>query len=226
MFNIWPFKKKNKQGTSTPDQAKAVEKQYDLKWYPVGQDNPYDAPILDLRPFALTVTSMMGNNLKDLAIYSVARESDGTNLIGTEPENPVRYQMEFIYPHNDEPIEGIVFKAPTMEVKWDIYAYEDWFYFVRSWTADLMFKAKFINEGNQIKITEVIATNLYSEQDAENIHSILLTHALGQVWPYHIPEALQQANPELIAHYMFSLYGSKATLATFESVRTIKIIGQ
>ena len=110
-----------------------------------------------------------------------------------------------------------------MEVKWDIYVYGEWFYFIRSWTSKLVFKAKYIDAGDTVQFTDIVAPKDFSEKESENIHSIMLTHVLGKVWPYYIPEYLHQANNNDIALSMFSLFGSKATIATKQSVLKIRV---
>lgn len=211
---MWPFKKKNKPA---PPQELA------LKWYPVGKENPYDAPILDLRAFTLNVMA----STQDVAIaacYSQSRTSNGQEFIGKEPANPCHYPIKILLDHNGQALEGVVFKSQTMEVKWDIYAYEGWLYFVRSWSAELMFKAKFIITANALEINEVIAAEGYTQHELENIYPLLLTHAVGHVWPFYIPEIMQNAEPQKIAIYLFGQFGSKATLATQQSVLSVKLV--
>jgi len=113
-----------------------------------------------------------------------------------------------------------------MEEKWDIYAYGDWFYFVRSWTSDLVYKVKYQNTGESLIFSE-IRTNAIDDNSEEvvpqNIHSMMMTHALGRVWPFHIPEAMREQSNREIAIYFFSQFGSKATLATNENVITLSL---
>jgi hypothetical protein len=210
---MWSFKKKNK----------VIQGDDEIKWYPVGSENPFDAPILDIRFYTLNMIA----STKDYNVaenYSLSRESDGSQFISKEPDHPISYPINISYPHNNEKLEGIVFKSPAMEVKWDIYAYGEWFYFVRSWSSKLIFKAKYLNNGNTIQITEIMAPKEFSQKESENIHSIMLTHVFSKVWPYYISERLHQADDSEIALYMFSQFGSKATIATKESVLKIQLI--
>jgi hypothetical protein len=210
---MWSFKDKNKSN----------QKDDGIKWYPVGIDNPFDAPIIDIRSFTLNMIA----NTKDKNVaenYTLSRESDGSEFIGKEPNDPITYPINISYPHNGEILEGVIFKSNAMEVKWDIYAYEDYFYFVRSWSSKLIFKSKYINAGNKLQLNEIVAPKSFSEKESENIHSIMLTHVFGRVWPYYIPDDVHEADNNDIALAMFSQFGSKATIATKQSVLKIKLI--
>jgi len=209
---MWPFNKKDK----------TTQQDDEIEWYPVGDNNPFDAAIVDIRSLTLNVTATTKD--KNVAEnYSISRQSDGSEFIGKVPNKSISYSIDISYPHNGEKLEGIVFKSPEMEIKWDIYAYGEWFYFVRSWSSELIFKAKYTNTGDTLQITEVVTPKGYSEREAENIHSIMLTHVFGRVWPYYIPEHLQESENNDIALFMFSQFGSKATLATKQSVLHINL---
>ncbi|MBX2822768.1 MAG: hypothetical protein KTR29_23930 [Rhodothermaceae bacterium] len=104
-----------------------------------------------------------------------------------------------------------------MDVKWDIYVYGEWFYFVRSWTSELMYKVHYQNKDAEL-VLDAIETSLDVNETPnlheQNINSIMLTHVLGQVWPYVIPKSLHSSSEKEIALYMFSQFGNKATIAT------------
>ena len=168
------------------------------------------------------------SSTKDPAIaenFVASRSDDGRKYIGRTPTDAISVPTEITYPHNGEKLDGIVFKAPAMEVKWDIYAYGEWIHFVRSWTSDLIYKARFENTGETLILNEILVSNPAGTGDgliaAQNVHSIMLTHALGRVWPFHVPPAMQTSGSEEIALFLFSQFGSMATMATREN--TLKI---
>jgi hypothetical protein len=214
---MWPFKKK--------DKPKEINPSVDQEWMPVGEGNPFDAPIMDIRSVALSMVSTTSDP-KVAENFGATRSCDGSRYINQEPTDAKSYLTEFSYPHNGEKLEGIVFKSPVMEVKWDIYAYGDWFYFVRSWTSDLVYKARYENTGKALVFREVIASKVSSELEAQNIHSIILTHVLGRVWPYHVPERLRDMSFNSLSLMMFSQFGSKATILTTGNVFNINLVSQ
>jgi len=125
---MWPFKK-NKTNQSDSNH-------YNLRWYDVGDGNPMDARILDIRDF----TQTMKSTTKDPAIaeaFVQNRNDDGLRF-RDQALDFATFSSTISYPHNGEKLDGIVFKSPQMEVKWDIYAFEEFFYFVRSWTGELL----------------------------------------------------------------------------------------
>lgn len=215
---MWPFKKKNKSDSNQPEQN-------NLTWMPVGSGNPFNEPIMDIRSVTLTMVS----TTKDPAIaenYTQSRQSIGKEFINQSPVSPKTYETNFSYSHNGAELDGVVFKSPAMEIKWDIYAYGEWFYFVRSWTSDLIFKAKYENTGDALIFREIVAGDSATEEDAQTVHSIMLTHALGRMWPFHIPIHMREILVEDLALAMFSQHGSKATIITHANIFDINLVGQ
>lgn len=214
---MWPFKRRKKQ------EAEKSNDETQFVWIPVGEDNPFDASLMDIRAFTLNMVS----TTKDRSVaenYTKSRQSDGTEFIGQEPESGVEVSSSIIYPHNGEVLKGIVFKSPVMEVKWDIYAYEDWFYFVRSWTSELIYKVHYQNLGTELHLDKILVVGDFAEEAEQDVHSMMLTHAFGRVWPFYLPEYLQDAEGQTIATYMFSRFGSKATLVTTAKTTQIQLV--
>jgi len=218
---MWPFKRNSKPSKkeSVTKEPSLVERDQhdDLSWLSVGAGNPFDGPIMDIRSVSLNMVSTTSDP-KVAENYTASRNCDGRKYIDANPENVKSYRTEFSYPHNGEELDGIVFKSPAMEIKWDIYAYGEWFYFVRSWTSDLVYKVRYENAGHALIFKEVLANEIASEIEAQNIHSIMLTHVLGRVWPYYVPGHLQDMSNKKLALHMFSQFGSKATILTTDNV--------
>ncbi len=120
------------------------------------------------------------------------------------------------YPHNGAALRGIVFKAKEMECKWDIYIYDDIFYFTRSWTGNLLFKAAAKINADSIEIT-TIEYPAAEDQDLSisNVHFLIMSHALGRVFPHMVPPI---SSNEDIALYSFSTFGNRACYATFDTI--------
>ena len=215
---MWPFKKNKEDKDSSK-----------LKWYDLGDENPFNAPILDIRDITLN----MASTTKDPAIaeaYVANRSDDGTRHIATDTTSFASFESQLTYPHNGDELEGIIFKSPSMDVKWDLYAYGEFIYLARSWTGELVYKGKYSNEGDSLKIVKIL-TNTVPDSDTEkiaeqNFHSIMLTHAVGKVWPYYIPKGLRKECENEIAIFMFSNFGNKATIATNHNVLDIELIQQ
>jgi hypothetical protein len=215
---MWPFDKKKTTPLKPP-----VEKQF--PWIPVGEGNPFNAPLMDIRDFSLSMTS----TTSDQSIaenYSKSRQSNGEEFIGAEPAHSISIPCNIKYPHNGEDLDGVVYKSPQMEVKWDIYACGEWFYFVRSWTSDLIYKVRYQNSDGALKLNEIFTTKELAPEAEQVVHSIMLTHALGRVWPFPAPKHIDPREGKKIAMYMFANFGSKATLVTSGNTTNIQLVGK
>jgi len=199
---------------------------YQIKWYEIGDENPYNADILDIR--GLTLNMVATTNNKAVAEQFFAnRSSKGKQFEFVEIENSIKYKSNIVYPYKGIDLRGAVFKADSMEVKWDIYAYYGWLYFVKSWTAELIYKVHFIKGVDTFILDEIITASIdkiattTEEKEtlaAQNVHSIMQTHLMGCVYPYKIPEMMRNMPEKNIALHMFAQFGKKATIATFANV--------
>lgn len=90
------------------------------KWYEVGPENPFGIRILDVRPLTqYVVATTTDKSLADK--YGQLRHSDGREAIGAEIPESTWLEVDLRFPHNGAALEGIAFKAASMDEKWDIY---------------------------------------------------------------------------------------------------------
>lgn len=225
MFGI--FKKKKGINLKSIESEQANTNGFeDPKWYEIGEENPFDERILDIRSIALHVVATTRE--KWIAEnFTQTRSDNGERFSGQNIDDCIECECDIRYPHNGELLEGIVSKAESMDVKWDSYAYGEWFYFVRSWTSDLIYKVHYQNTGSELVFDKIITSASGSvELHKQNIHSMVLTHVLGRVWPYTIPDELTDASEKDIALYMFSQFGNKATIVTKANIFKIKLVAR
>jgi len=219
MFSF--FKKKDRKMRQLP----ATDPVYDFKWLDAGVDNPYNRRILDIRPFTQHMTSTTTDPII-ATLFLQNREGVGQEYAGCEFENSISIDVRLIYPHNGEKIEGAGYKAKEMEDKWDIYAWNDILYFVRSWTGELCYRA-FITYDDESFIVNRIEFKKLSERSNEqsmainNIHFLISTLTFHAVRPHKIPEHLN--TNEEIAGYSFSLFGRNCWCATYDDITDIAI---
>lgn len=224
MFGIFKKKKRNKASKKDEaEHASAVDFE-NPKWYEIGEGNPFSERILDIRSITLNIVATTRE--KWIAEnYTQTRSDNGERFIGQDIDGAAEFPCDIRYPHNGDKLEGIVSKAESMDVKWDIYAYGDWFYFVRSWTSELLYKVHYQNTGKELAFDKIVTScSGMGDLHAQNIHSIILTHVLGRVWPYVIPDELDGKKEKDIALYLFSQFGCKATIATKANVFNIKLV--
>jgi hypothetical protein len=209
------FKKKRKE-TKESEVLQKKEGNFKFQWYEIGEGNPFNKRILDVRSFTLSMIATTSS--KEVAEkYSALRGSLGEEYRGTSVPSSKSVSTTLKYPHNGAALEGIVFKADSMDCKWDIYIYDDIFYFTRSWTGDLGYKVTAQILADAIELTNIECSSDEDELMAiNNVHFLIMAHALGQVYPHMIPKEFQSENE--IALYSFSTFGNKACYATYEPI--------
>ena len=154
--------------------------------------------------------------------YLRLRQNDGKNLKNAAITEPCTVHCSLKFPHNGTQLEGIVSKADSMDVKWDIYIYDGIFYFARSWTGELMFKAPAKVARDAINIFEIECRRSDEDLAPSHVFFLLGSHAMGRVLPHRVPLP-SDAGPMQIATTSFSLFGNKANYAAFDDITQISL---
>jgi hypothetical protein len=217
MFNF--FKKKE----SKKPVEQSADPMYNFMWYEVGENNPFNKRILDIRPFTQHMTSTT-KDPKIAEAFLRNRASIGKEYTGHEFKNCISIDVKLVYPHNGAKIEGAGYKAKAMEDKWDIYAWNDIIYFVRSWGGELCYKAFITYNDDSFTIYKIEFEGLHTppiEQSLviNNVHFLISTLAFKAVQPHKIPQQLR--TNEEIAAYSFSLFGRNCWYATYDDITDI-----
>lgn len=195
----------------------------DFQWHDPGPENPFGVRYLDCRPLTQTVTAWTED--PEIATrYTELRHCDGKNLISAAIPDAVRCPASLIFPHNGAALEGIVFKSPEMEVKWDVYIYDSVFYFARSWTGELHFRAFAEIGESEIRITSVECRAPDENVAVAHVYFILGSHVLKRVLPHRLPPDLP-FRPRVMAILSFQLFGRYAWYATQEDITVLPISG-
>jgi hypothetical protein len=216
MFNF--FKRKRNDIITTPSTKK---NDYDFKWYDPGGDNPFPFRILDCRPLTHTVISTTKDR-KIAETFNSLRKSNGRELTNQEITDSSIWNCDLRLPHNGSALEGIVFQADCMEVKWDIYIYDSIFLFSRSWSGNLIYRANAEVGKNEIKIRCVHAQSSDS-MAVQNVYFLMASHAMNQVFPHSISSETPD-NAMTIACESFALFGNRACYATYEDITKLPIV--
>lgn len=198
------FKKKAKKDTPS------------FQWIEIGKDNPFNKRVLDVRPLTWNTTATTTD--KTIAeTYNLLRNSNGEGYTYVNEKNKEVADVLLEYSHSGEPLEGIVFKADSMDCKWDIYIYNTIFYFTRSWTGDLIYSAHAEVLPDKIIINKIeFPQGMDIELAKSDIHFLLKSHAMGQVLPHQVPRDLESDID--IALYSFKQFGNKGCYACFEDI--------
>lgn len=204
-----------------PQPPKTPPTQYVFRWYDVGPDNPFGVRILDVRSFTGSIIATTSNPTIAKK-YNALRGSDGKDLISAEIQDACTVRCELHFAHNGASLSGIVFKADSMDVKWDIYIYENVFYFARSWTGELMFKATALIAGDSIVISEIQCRRQDAELAPSHVFFLLGSHALGRVLPHRLPVDSDIGDLP-IATLSFNLFGNRGCYAAFDDIIQISL---
>ncbi len=106
-----------------------MDKYADLKWYEIGDDgNPFNKRILDIRDFTQTMLAFSEDDSINKQFYRL-RQNDGSAYPEIDTSEFMTINCNLCYEHDGKSLNGPIFKADTMEAKWDIYCYNNIFYF-------------------------------------------------------------------------------------------------
>ena len=168
-----------------------------------GEENPLPVRILDVRDLTWNIVATTSDE-KVAESFNIQRHSDGREYIDAEIPNPETVQCNLVFPHNGDELEGIIYKADSMDIKWDIYIYDATFLFVRSWTGQLQYRAFAEITDTNIRINQIQTAAKHIETAPQAVYFILGTHALGRVLPHtipaDIPDTPEQNRPIIIQH--------------------------
>lgn len=205
MFNL--FKKKEK-----------AEQAYKFEWHEIGQSNPFNKRILDCRDF--TLNNMATTSDKSIVeTFNRLRKSDGKEYFGCDFKNKVTMETSLKYPPTGGPLTNLIFKAQTFDEKWDIYIYDSCFYFTRSWTGELVYKAYATVDTSNVTIYKIEFEDNHSADKSfaiSNVHFLVMTQILKGVFPHRVPANLK--SDKEIASYSFSQFGNKCWYATYDDI--------
>lgn len=219
MFGL--FKKKVKESETFQNH----DQEYEFTWLEVGEHNPFNKRILDIKGFTQHVLAFTKDKYV-AELFNKQRLSIGQELTNTKIPESKTINVNLVYPHNGSKIEGTAYKAKCMEDKWDIYAWNNIIYLTRSWTGEVVYKA-FINvTDNSFEIQNIeYRPDEYNKNDqslvVNNVHFLLKTLAFGAIYPHKVPVVLTSEKD--IALYSFSQFGHNCWYASYNDILDVTV---
>lgn len=196
---------------------------FELRWLEP-HENPFMERVFDCREYAFnkiatTKNAAIANSFRE------SRHSDGIEFIGQFPENAAKIEVNYNFHSKAHPAyedgipDGILFKAKTMEEKWDIYKYSNFLFFVRSWTGELVYFSTYIATKVGFKTDVIVFDDSKMEKadpffELKVVEFLIHSHILGLQVPHPIPKTLED-DPATIAAYSFSMFGNKGCFASY-----------
>ena len=187
-----------------------------VHWIPAS-DNPWHVDVLDCTPVAQSMLSWTED--QDIAASFVTlRDSNGEQLRGCLPEDAATQACDLTYPGPDEIRDGPLFKAATMEDKWDIYRHDGFLYFARSWTNKLIYRAQLADDAAAFRVIAISAPRQDFDEDPHHpiavMDFLIRSHIYLLPMPHPLPLSLGRDVSKL-ALYSFNLYGRRGLYGTF-----------
>lgn len=179
-------------------------------------ENPWNAPILDLRPFTLSVlsTTLDRQNAENAMSYT---EDYGFSFLEKKPENDRVINTDIKFPIDETLSDGVLFLPTEMEHKWAIYFLDGKIIFVRSWLRKVRVYAETEQDGQFLRIKSICGTFTDELEEPEltiNILKFLLkSHSLDILLPAPLPEGFEK-DPKVAGFWCFQCFGNKAYFAT------------
>ena len=178
--------------------------------------SPFKVRVLDCRSFSRSVLETTADP-EIAARFLALRNSTGEQHRGKTPASALPTECLLRYPYEGEIQNGRLFGAQEMEDKWDIYLYDGFLYFARSWTGDLVYRAR-IDLSEREALVSSIEGNSEAVGGAYTVRSIdflIKSHLLRNEVPHPLPPNFPD-DPQLIALFSIAQYGRWASYATYE----------
>lgn len=172
-------------------------------------DSPFGVEILDCSAFAagmISSTAAPGIAERFLEL----RDDDGSRLRGADPRDAHSLPVDLTY-HLPAPWRpGPLFRAPVMEVKWDVTLHDDTLCLTRSWTGSLEFRARLTLQADRASLSSLVAAGNWADHGAGYavavVDFVVRSHVLGLAVPHPLPPGTDD-DPQRLAMASFSLYG-------------------
>jgi hypothetical protein len=187
-----------------------------LPWIEPDQ-NPWQLPLLDLRPITQTMIASSKDPVFAENALSYAAE-DGLVFWNRIPEGKINSKINLSYKIDEKLEAGVLFSPDCMEHKWAIFFDGENIIVVRSWLRELVFLAKTEQKDNVLTVHEIMGQ--ISDSDTPNFiaalfNFLILSHCLSEVVPAPLPVGLEN-DTENAAYWAFSLFGNLAFVGSFD----------
>ncbi len=151
--------------------------------------------------------------------FALLREDDGRLLARARPEDALSLPASLQLPvPSAETRDGTLFAAKSLEDKWDVFLFEGWLYFRRSWSGQLIYRASLRTDGTRAFVETVQAPGEAASSDAafcvREVDYLVKSHLYGLEVPHPLPAELQGSDREL-AEFSVQRHGRRACWASY-----------
>lgn len=196
----------------------------DLQWV-TREESRFNVRYLDVRTFTTVMISTTADKKLELK-FAELRHSHGEHVNGRMPDQAIHVDCQLFYPNQGETRDGALYMAREMEDKWDIFLFDKYLYFARSWSGILVYRAAIEFQPTQAIISSIDAISQTTTGGTWlaicAVDFLVKSHLYRREAPHTLPPSVP--DDELgIAAYSFQEYGRWASYATFEDVTRIGV---
>lgn len=154
------------------------------------RDSPFGVRVLDCRVPARSLVTNAGDE-HSAQTFQHLRTDDGEHLRASLPADAVVIPCALSYTVDGGVPPGSLFRALSLDAKWDIFAFDDRIAFRRSWDGELVYTAFHRSEEKRVEITTVAVAGRLASDGAtfavSTVDALLRTHGLRQLVPFPLP---------------------------------------
>lgn len=206
------------EATVTPPSApQAAAIPETLQWVEA-HESTFGLRYLDCRAIALRRRTAASDKTIE-GRWARERANDGRRLAGQRPEHALSLTTLLLGPMNEPlPADGPVFKGDHLDEKWDIYLFDGWLYFVRSWSGLLVYRATVRTEMGKMIVEKIDAPSDAADSDPEfcirEVDFLIKTLLYHASVPHPLPRDFK-ADDDGIAEFSFQRHGDRGWYATW-----------
>jgi hypothetical protein len=184
------------------------------RWLDPGE-NPWGLRLLDCSQNACSMMSTAAD--PEIArTYARLRNSTGEELRSAAFHPTLSIACNLAYDVSQRIPDGPVFKSQVMEEKWDIYIFDDYLYFCRSWGGQIFYRVALQHEPRALKVHLVEAGHKTNEKATlRDVDFLIKSHVLSAKALHSLPQELGRDIQKLVL-FSFSAYGRMGLYGTIE----------
>ncbi len=197
-----------------------------VRWLEAGE-SPYGIEVLDCRGLAAEARAA-ATSPEAAERFAALRGADGSALRGTVPHPPATLDCRLEYPMASPLPEGALFRATSLDEKWDLFHLEGSLYCARSASGALEYRAALAFPAGRMRVVRVSARADLAEAEPAYVVAavdfLVRTHVLGLEAPHPIPAAAQ-GGPEELALLSWRQHGRFARFGAYADTSALPLEG-
>jgi hypothetical protein len=189
-----------------------------IRWHTINVEDR-KLRLLDCGPFTLSVRVTSTDEKVDER-FANSRTQDGLSFINNRPNHPAAFAADYTFPWRSDISDGPLFRAKTLEDRYDIFHHHGQLLLVRSWSQALAMRVAIEPRPEHIKLAEIeYDASRYANDDfaLQALEFLLKSHCFDMVVPHPLHPKLDPESEYAILSYSFSEFGRRGWHGTFDN---------